>query len=85
LRVTFVEMRVLDLKHDSDDVLCGGAESIHAYSRADDGDRLDHLAAELLVLGARELAEISDQELDGLLEERNKVLAHFLDNGTEGG
>ena len=74
----------MNLKHDSDNVFSNGTERIQADSGADDGDRLDDLTAELLVLFSVELAEVSDLELNGLLEEGDEVLSQLLNDGAEG-
>ena len=60
MRVTFFELSILDLKHDSDDILSGRTESFHANSGANNRNCLDGLTSELLVLRGAELSKVGD-------------------------
>ena len=84
MRVTLVELSVLDLKHNPDYIFGGRTESFHAYSCANNRNCLDGLPSELLVLRSAELSKIGDQELDSLLEVGNEIFANLLDDRAQG-
>jgi hypothetical protein len=69
---------ILDVEQHLNNIICAGPENFGTNCRANQSDTFDGLPPELFVLLRAEFIEITDEELQSVLEVGSKFCFYFL-------